>query len=526
VRLDPWAGEPNLEKDGLPRAFDLHVDRPTYLHRRGDEKNEDKSRALSPGVPEVLAFAEFRPQSVTLPASASRPAVLPFVLADQLRMAEADIAKAENSLAEGRRKLEDIQSLAPDGEADSGSAEEAVDVAMAVLGAARAKPAMLRAASAADRAQSASPPPVDLPPLTAAAAKAEATFKAASAEADLARAKQSASNSAKEKAAEARKKVHAAEQALAAAKQALAKPPATYTHLRASLKAQEGPEDKSNADVQTYPATSTGRRLALARWIANERNPLTARVLVNHVWLRHMGASFVPDVSDFGLRCPPPLHQDLLDTLAVAFVQHGWSLKYLHRTIVLSEAYRRSSSNAGAAPATLAADPENACYWRMNPRRLESQVVRDSVLYTAGRLDLRRGGPSIDPGKEDGSLRRALYFTQTADVEHRFLAAFDNSDVLECYRRQESIVPQQALALANSKLTRECAEAIAQRSTSLSEADFIEDAFLSLLSRRPTPAERAACAESLAEFGALHSTHARALLVQALMNHNDFVTLR
>src|SRR6185436_12701502 len=102
-----------------------------------------------------------------------------------------------------------------------------------------------------------------------------------------------------------------------------------------------------------------------------------------------------------------------------------------------------------AAAATLAADPDNTCYWRMNPRRLESQAVRDSLLHAAGRLDLRVGGPNVDPEKEGSSLRRAMYFTQTADVEHRFLAAFDNSNILECYRRQESIVPQQALALAN-----------------------------------------------------------------------------
>src|SRR5207249_219333 len=101
-----------------------------------------------------------------------------------------------------------------------------------------------------------------------------------------------------------------------------------------------------------------------------------------------------------------------------------------------------------------------------------SQVVRDSLLHVAGRLDLRQGGPSVDPEKEGSSLRRAIYFTQTANIEHTFLAAFDNSNVLECYRRQESIVPQQALALANSKLTRECADAIAKRTESLPDSEF------------------------------------------------------
>jgi len=360
----------------------------------------------------------------------------------------------------------------------------------------------------------------------AAAAKTEAAFQLARAEAELAKVRQAALTAPRDKAADTAKKVQAAEQALAAAKKKAENPGDKYTSLHASLKAQEGPEDKNNADFQLYPTTSTGRRLALAQWIANEQNPLTARVLVNHLWTRHFGASLVPEVSDFGLRCPPPLHQDVLDTLAVDFMQHDWSLKHLHRVMVLSQLYRRSSSNAGAEAATLSADPENTCYWRMNPRRLESQAVRDSLLSAAGRLDLRQGGPSVDPGKEESSLRRAIYFVQNADVEHRFLAAFDNSNVLECYRRQESIVPQQALALANSKLTRECAEAMAKLTGSLPDAEFIEQAFLSLLNRAPTPEERAACVESLAEFTKLNSAHARVLVLQALMNHNDFVTLR
>ncbi|MEQ1862612.1 MAG: PSD1 and planctomycete cytochrome C domain-containing protein [Chthoniobacteraceae bacterium] len=479
VRLDPWPGEVNLEKNGLPRVFDLHLERPTYLHRRGDEKNEDKSHAIPPGVPDVLAFAPFQPKPVALPAAARLPALLPFVLDDQLRAADGEAAQAR-----------------------------------------------VRAVFAADQAQLAQSASDDLPALIASAAKADAAFQLARAETELAKAREGAAKAPKDKAADAEKKVKAAEQGLATAKKTAGNPGDKYGPIRASLKAQDGPEDKANADFQTYPATSTGRRLALAQWIANERNPLTARVLVNHVWTRHFGASLVPDVTDFGLRCTPPLHRDVLDTLAVDFVKHGWSLKHLHRVMVLSDLYRRTSTNAGAAAATVAGDPDNTCYWRMNPRRLESQAVHDSMLHAAGRLDLRLGGPSVDPRKEESSLRRALYFTQTTDIEHRFLAAFDNSNVLECYLRQESIVPQQALALANSKLTRDCADAIAKRAEPFADSEFIEHAFLSLLSRAPTSDERAACIESLDEFRKLNSTHARTLVVQALMNHNDFVTLR
>ncbi len=527
VRLDPWPGEANLEKNGLPRAFDLHLDQPTYLHRRGDEKNEDKTRPLTPGIPEVLAFGEFRPQPVTLPVSTSVPALLPFVLDDQLKFAADEIAQAKTALDQARRKLDDLRLSEPDNAREIEKEQAAVAVAETTIAAAEAKPLMLRATLAADQSRLAPAESPERAALATAAAKAEALYNVARAECDLAKARQTVlAPPPKAKAGDSEKKIQAAEQALVAAKKKTENPGDKYISMRASLKAQEGPEDNSNKDVQLYPATSTGRRLALARWIANERNPLTARVLVNHVWLRHFGASLVPEVSDFGRRCPPPLHQDVLDTLAVEFMQHGWSLKHLHRVMVLSELYRRSSSNAGAVASTLSADPDNACYWRMNSRRIESQSVRDAMLQAAGRLDLQRGGPSIDPGKEEASLRRSLYFAQTPDIEHRFLAAFDNSTVLECYRRQESIVPQQALALANSRLTRECADAIAQRAGTLRDAEFIDFAFLTVLTRAPTPDERAACLDSLAEFTRLNAANARPLVLQALLNHNDFVTLR
>jgi hypothetical protein len=308
---------------------------------------------------------------------------------------------------------------------------------------------------------------------------------------------------------------------VAAAQKKAAAPGNAYTALRASLKAQEGPEDNNNAAVQSYPGTTTGRRLAFARWIADRRNPLTARVLVNHVWTRHFGASLVPNGDDFGRRCPPPLHQDVLDTLTVDFMNNGWSLKRLHRAMVLSDLYRRSSSNAEADAATLAADPDNACYWRMNPRRMESQVVRDSLLQLAGKLDLTLGGPSLDPASSETSPRRSLYFIQNADVEHRFLATFDNANVLECYRRNESVVPQQALALTNSRLSRECADALAAKMKPLSDEAFITQAFLTLLGRAPGDRERAV---SIGGYRSLNQN--RSLFLQALINHNDFVTLR
>lgn len=484
VRLDPWPGEVDLQKDGLARVYDLHNDTPTFRHVRGDEKNEDKSKRMLPGVPAVLAFASFQPQAVNLPKTASRPSSLPFVAEDHLRDAKRQLDAARVA-----------------GEA-------------AAIKAAELRVAIVAAVTAADQTSL-------IPGKDKAAAVASANYLLAKAEAELDVLERTGipTDVAKQRAHEL--KVKAARENLAAAQKKAAAPGETYASLPVTLKAQEGPADAGNAGVQTYPETSTGRRLALARWIADERNPLTARVLVNQVWMRHFGASFVPDVADFGRRAPAPACQDILDSLAVGFMQHGWSLKWLHKQMVLSQLYRRGSSNAGADAATLAADPDNTAYWRMNPRRMESQVVRDSLLHLAGRLDLTLGGPSLDPGKAESSPRRSLYFIQSADVEHRFLATFDNTNVLECYRRNESVVPQQALALTNSKLSRECADELAKKMKSLDDESFLRGAFLAVLNRAATTAEL-----SVSRAGYSELKKDRSLFLQALINHNDFVTLR
>ena len=158
---------------------------------------------------------------------------------------------------------------------------------------------------------------------------------------------------------------------------------------------------------------------------------------------------------------------------------------------------------------------------KMNPRRLESQSVRDALLALGGKLDLTLGGPSLDPDKAESTPRRSLYFIQTPDTEHRFLGAFDNANVLECYRRNESVVPQQALALTNSQLSRATADALAQKLAEEAPADFIRRAFQAILNRIPTDKEQQV---SLEAFSSLKNN--RPLFLQALLNHNDFVTLR
>ena len=162
--------------------------------------------------------------------------------------------------------------------------------------------------------------------------------------------------------------------------------------------------------TKTYPATSTGRRLALARWITDRRNPLAARVCVNHIWLRHFGSPLVASVFDFGNNGQAPTHPALLDWLAVELIKSNWNLKHLHRLMLTSSAYQMSSSPTPAQAKTRDRDPDNRFLWRMNSRRLESELVRDGVLWVCGNLDARMGGPDLDAAA--GRSRRAITFAR------------------------------------------------------------------------------------------------------------------
>ena len=303
----------------------------------------------------------------------------------------------------------------------------------------------------------------------------------------------------------------------------------SFTPLRAAKKALETPAHNEGQYPTVYPATSTGRRTALAQWITSSKNPLTARVAVNHVWLRHFGEPLVETVDDFGLRAKPPAQQLLLDHLAADFMANGWSFRRLHRLIVTSQTYQRRTTTAGADAKTLAGDPNNHSYWRMNTRRMEAQVVRDSLLHLAGVLDPQLGGPSLNPG--DAVRRRSLYFKHSRDQQDKLLKMFNDADHLQCYRRNESIVPQQALALSNSKLAIEMAGQIAGK---IEGDDFVGATFELLLGRQPDAAERRECEAALAELEQAASAakkanpakRARRGLVHALLNHNDFVSVR
>ncbi|MDF1737951.1 MAG: DUF1553 domain-containing protein [Verrucomicrobiales bacterium] len=305
-----------------------------------------------------------------------------------------------------------------------------------------------------------------------------------------------------------------------------------YASLKASKKSLETPAHKEKDYPAVYPNESTGRRTMLANWIVSPQNPLTARVAVNHVWLRHFGEPLVPTVSDFGRQAPEPLHVALLDFLAMEFIESGWSFRHLHRLLVTSETYRRSSSNAGAAGVSLEKDPNNLLYWRMNPKRMESQLVHDSLLQLSGTLDLTMGGPSLK--YEKAGTRRSLYFTHSPDAIDPFLKTFDDADLQQCYRRSESVVPQQALALSNSKLALDNSRAIAASiGIESKEEVFIEQAFRAVLARDPEEIEVSECRQFFSELRALSGQSEkgdelryRGQLVHALINHNDFVTIR
>jgi hypothetical protein len=194
-------------------------------------------------------------------------------------------------------------------------------------------------------------------------------------------------------------------------------------------------------------------RLDLARAIIDRNNPLAARVIVNRVWMHHFGAGLVRTPSDYGRRGDPPTHPELLDYLAVKFVESGWSLKKLHRLIMTSAAYRQSSTDNEAARKL---DPENLLMWRMNRRRLEIESVRDSMLAVAGRLDLTAGGVPFPLTAQPSVPRRSVYgFIERGRVPG-ILNAFDfASPDQHAPMRFITTVPQQALFFLNSPFVAE-----------------------------------------------------------------------
>lgn len=415
-------------------------------------------------------------------------------------------------------------------------ARAALALAEKVLATAETQPPSIRARIQADRIRLQQPDSPDLTKFINEAARAERIAATAKASEEACRAELELLKAPADKKAEAEKKLSAAIAVFGAATKLVDTPGETYTPVVGALKTLESNLETEDSRRKPFPQTSTGRRTAFAKWLTDTRNPLVARVAVNHIWARHFGKPLVPTVFDFGRKGTPPTHPELLDWLAIELQESGWTMKHIHRLIVSSNTYRLRSSTAGAAPETLAADPDNKYYWHATPLRMEAQVVRDSLLQLAGDLDLTRGGPPISIGND--STRRSLYYVHSHNEHQKFLSMFDDASVLECYRRAQSIVPQQALALENSPLATSAAEKIAQRIAlahpDLSDREFTDIAFRVVLATRPTDDETAAVLEAMEQLRKRHAgtdrsnaeKSIRTSVIHVLLNHNDFVTVR
>jgi hypothetical protein len=299
----------------------------------------------------------------------------------------------------------------------------------------------------------------------------------------------------------------------------------------------------TNGDVpvELRPAhqRTSGRRLALAKWLGSPENPLTARVIVNRVWHHHFGRGIVTTLDNFGKTGEPPTHPELLDWLAVDFVEKGWSIKQLHRLLMTSRAYRLSSQFA--EPANLKNDADNLYWWRFRAQRLEAEALRDSILAIAGTLKGEMGGPAIFPELpqdvlasmkhgiwkqgEDGPdvWRRSVYIYRKRGLPFPFFETFDLPDQnVSCGRRNVSTVPTQALTLVNNEWVLKqagfLAERIAREAPDGLSAQ-VGRGYELALGRPPDADERRLALEFLRE-------HALADFAHVLLNLNEFVYLR
>ncbi|MBB5033239.1 PSD1 and planctomycete cytochrome C domain-containing protein [Prosthecobacter vanneervenii] len=271
------------------------------------------------------------------------------------------------------------------------------------------------------------------------------------------------------------------------------------------------------AVLPALPSGTKADRLALARWLIDPKNPLTARVIVNRVWQQYFGRGLVETDNDFGTMGRPPSHPELLDWLAVDFMEHRWSLKHLHQLIVTSATYQQSSFVEGNKTAAQT-DPNNHLLWRQNRLRLDAEVVRDVCLATSGLLSAKMGGPPVYPPIPDGVMslgqvkrawplskgsdryRRGLYTFIFRATPPPALSVFDAPDGFStCTRRIRSNTPLQALTLLNDSAYVEFAQALAARLIKEAKSDDarITRAYQLCLSRAPQERERKAIARLL-----------------------------
>jgi cytochrome c553 len=236
-------------------------------------------------------------------------------------------------------------------------------------------------------------------------------------------------------------------------------------------------------------------RLELAQAIANPKNPLTARVLINRLWQQHFGVGFVPTPDDLGNQSAPPTHPELLDYLAKRFMDEGWSIKRMQRLIVMSHVYQESST---WNPKYADTDPDNKLLWRYNLHRMDFEEIHDSLLEIAGTLDLSRvGGRSVQLGSADFASRRAVYTFIDRRNPPELFTQFDYPNPgITAGRRYDTAVPQQSLFLMNSPLVTETARHLTHRPEFIelgSDEERVASLFEAVYQRLPSPQETRIC---------------------------------
>tara|TARA_R110002111_G_scaffold144910_2_gene211252 strand:- start:96629 stop:99232 length:2604 start_codon:yes stop_codon:yes gene_type:complete len=500
VRTDRVAGVLDISKNGIPRAYDNSLTANTWFFEKGDERRPLKDKSIPPGVPKFLG-GTYEVQPVSLPLVASQPAQRDFVKQDfiaqmrgvmeQAQQPEQRLA-AESALAvlEAQFAIEEMEAA---GEKKSDAWQASAKNLVNLQRQANLQEAQWKLKSAIEKQEQAKET----------LAKAETNKKTAA----ITKAKQ---------------QLKTADQEHKAAQTSLKKAEAA---IQAEVTTEYTPRKQP-----TYPQESSGRRLAFARWLTDDHNPLTARVAMNHIWLRHFGQPIVPTVNEFGGNGREPTHPALLDWLSAELVQRNWSMKDMHRLIVTSATYRM----AGTGPKeNIQIDPDNLYLWKKSARRMEGEIVRDNLLFISGRLDPQVGGADIDNEQAQDSRRKSIYLRHAHEKLVEFVQIFDGPSVTECYMRETSVQPHQALALANSKISFLASEALAaniEQKTTGDVSAFIEEAFLHVLSRLPNEAEQKLCREFLYD-GAEGEKGTPAQgqyqrLITVLFNHNDFVTIR
>jgi hypothetical protein len=514
VRTDRVPGQYDIGTDGLVRVYDVDTNPPTYIFHRGDDRNPNTNNVIAADVPAVFG-GSFAVESVKLPRFASFPDKREFAEQGAIVFAEKAIPPARDALQKVKGDTNSTPKQIADAELKFAIAEAHQTSLLATL----------KAEHFADAGKTNTEDWTNAATSAVIAQRKLAVFNAKQA-LDQARDKQQTLQSSldqKVKAAEEMEKAGKDPNDVAVAKLSIVK--VSDDLQKAKTKREEAEKTLADAEKENtalpntaykpssseiYPTMSTGRRSAFARWLTDVKNPLTARVVMNHIWLRHFDRAIVATTSDFGLNGCPPTHPQLLDWLAAEFMEpavgnsgkakpHPWSMKHIHRLIVTSSAYRMAATfNEKNA----AIDPQNTWLWRMPSKRLEAEAIRDNLLYVGGNLDSTFGGPEIPAAQGLTSKRRSIYLRIAQEKEVPFLKIFDGPDPVECYARRPSVMPHQALALANSELafaqSRLLASNLVQRCGEDAKA-FVSEAFLKVLSRKPNRKELTECTEFLAE---------------------------